>query len=77
MRYSGAMNWKLLIAEIQEHGDLTQAEIGEKCGTTQSTISSLVNRDGGEPSFALGQKIIALHKVTLRKAKKQKAVANA
>lgn len=67
------MNWKMLIAEIQERGDLTQAEIGEKCGTTQSTISSLVNRDGGEPSFALGQKILALHKATLRKPRKAKA----
>lgn len=69
------MNWKLLIAEIQEYGDLTQAEVGEKCGTAQSTISSLVNRDGGEPSFALGQKILALHKAILRKSPKRKAVA--
>lgn len=75
MRYDLAMNWKFLIAEIQECGDLTQAEVGEKCGTAQSTISSLVNREGGEPSFALGKKILELHKATLRKSKKHKQAA--
>ena len=69
------MNWKKLIAEIQEYGGLTQTEIGEKCGTAQSTISSLVNRKGGEPSFALGQQLIALHKKESRKPAKQKAEA--
>jgi len=67
------MNWKLLIAEIQELGDLTQAEIGEKCGTAQSTISSLVNREGGQPSFSLGEKLKALHKRVSKR--KQKAAA--
>jgi len=61
------MNWKILIAEIQEYGGLTQAEVGEKCGTTQSTISSLVNREGGEPSFSLGAKLQELHKKLSRK----------
>lgn len=61
------MNWKILIAEIQEYGGLTQAEVGEKCGTTQSTISSLVNREGGEPSFSLGAKLKELHKKLSRK----------
>lgn len=43
---------------------MTQADIGKHCGTTQSTISSLVNREGGEPSFSLGAKLIDLHKLT-------------
>jgi transcriptional regulator with XRE-family HTH domain len=67
MRYSPDMNWKILIAEIQEYGGLTQAEVGEKCGTTQSTISSLANRSGGEPSFSLGSKLKELHKKLARK----------
>lgn len=62
LRYTDRMNWKQLIAEIQEYGNLTQSEIGEKCGTTQSTISSLVNREGGEPVFSLGSKLRDLHK---------------
>ena len=61
------MNWKTLIAEIQENGNLTQSEIGIRCGTTQSTISSLSNREGGEPSFSLGLKLVALHKKHSRK----------
>ena len=68
------MNWKQLIAEIQEAGDLTQAEIGEKCGTTQSTISSLINREGGEPSFSLGVKLKELHKRSLKPTRKPRTV---
>lgn len=64
------MNWKIIIAEIQEYGGLTQTEIGEKCGTTQSTISSLINREGGEPSFSLGVRLEDLHKKIARKNKK-------
>jgi transcriptional regulator with XRE-family HTH domain len=67
------MNWKLLIAEIQERGDLTQTEIAEKCGTAQSTISSLIRRDGGEPNFSLGEKLKDLHKRVSKR--KQKATA--
>lgn len=63
------MNWKIIIAEIQEYGGLTQADVGEKCGTTQSTISSLINREGGEPSFSLGVKLKELHKRLVRKKK--------
>ena len=66
--------WKQIIAEIQEYGDLTQAEIGEKCGTTQSTISSLVNRDGGEPTFSLGEKLQTLHKKLSKRKQTAKAI---
>lgn len=66
--------WKKLIAEIQEFGDLTQSEIAAKCDTAQSTISSLINRDGGEPSYSLGEKIKELHK-KVSKTRKQPAKA--
>ena len=54
---------------------MTQAEIGKHCGTTQSTISSLVNREGGEPSFSLGSNLISLHKRTTKKLRNQHAKA--
>jgi DNA-binding XRE family transcriptional regulator len=68
------MNWKNIIAEIQATGSLTQAEIAKACGTAQTTISSLINREGGEPGHSLGEKLMALHKKQMRKAKE--AVAN-
>jgi len=74
MRYDVAMNWKNLIAEIQDYGHLTQAEIGEKCGTAQSTISSLVNRADCEPSFSLGRSLVELHKKVSKKQPKAQAV---
>jgi DNA transposition AAA+ family ATPase len=65
--------WKQIIAEIQEFGDLTQAEIAGKCDTAQSTVSSLINRDGGEPSYSLGEKIKELHKKVSKRKQPAKA----
>lgn len=65
MRY---MNWKTLISEIQAYGNLTQSAVGEACGTTQSTISSLVLREGSEPSYSLGAQLKELHRKVSRKS---------
>jgi len=65
--------WKKIISEIQEHGSLTQYEIGEKCGTSQSTISSLVHREGSDPSFSLGEKLKNLHRKVTKRSKKEVA----
>ena len=67
------MNWKTLIAELQQRG-MTQAEIGEACGTSQSTISSLIVR-GGEPAYSLGAKLRELHKKQMRSANKDRQAA--
>lgn len=67
--------WKKIIAEIQEYGSLTQTELADLCGTKQSTISSLVTQDKSQPRFALGEKLMALHKKYSRKARTSKASA--
>lgn len=69
MRYDVGMNWKQIIAEIQEYGHLTQDEIGKACDTTQSTISSIFLRKSSEPSYSLGKKLETLHKKVSRRVK--------
>ena len=58
--------WKKIIQEIQLAGRLTQAEIGSKCGTTQTTINSLLSRENSEPRAGLGERLKALHKKVMR-----------
>lgn len=55
------MDWKKLIAELAESG-LTQSQIAEACGTTQSTVSDLARLDERGCTFELGSKLVALHK---------------
>jgi len=66
------MNWKNIIAEIQDKGNLTQPDIAKKCMTAQTTISSLINREGGEPGHALGERLKALHAKHAKHPRKQR-----
>lgn len=71
------MNWKNIIAEIQDKGSLTQSDIAKKCMTAQTTISSLVNRDGGEPGHALGERLKSLHAKCAKQPRKQRQTQEA
>lgn len=75
LRYDAQMNWKKTIAEIQERGNLTQAEIAQKCGTGQSTISSLIRREGANPTYPLGVMLLEMHQKYTRKPKRVKEAA--
>lgn len=55
----GVMNWKNLIAQLQDAG-LTQTEIASRCGTSQGTIGDLAAGRSTEPRFGLGSALIAL-----------------
>ena len=68
------MDWKTIIKEIQDCG-LTQNQIKAACGCSQSLISAIATGTKGNPSFATGQAMIALHKKVVRKAKRESAVA--
>lgn len=63
------MDWKNIIAEIQRHGQLTQAQIAEKVVCGQATVSDLANGTTKQPNFLLGQNLMALHKKVSRKSK--------
>jgi hypothetical protein len=55
------MNWQKLIADLQARG-LRQVDIASLCDCRQSTVSDLATGITKEPSFTLGQSLIALHK---------------
>jgi len=48
------MDWKIIIAEIQEYGHLTQPQIAEKCGCGQATISELARGETKHPRYPVG-----------------------
>lgn len=54
------MDWKIVIAEIQEYGRLTQPQIAEKCGCGQATVSELARGVTEQPRHALGEALLAL-----------------
>jgi len=60
------MNWQNLIRELQ--ASMTQSQIAEACGTGQSHISALARGARLSPSWELGDRLIALHRRTVRPA---------
>ena len=56
------MDWKIIIAEIQRHGQLTQPQIALECGCGQATISDLAGGKTEQPRHSLGEALIALHR---------------
>lgn len=54
------MDWKKLIGELLAE-NMTQVQIAEVCGVSQSTISDLYRLNDRSCSFALGSKLTALH----------------
>jgi predicted XRE-type DNA-binding protein len=55
------MNWQSLIADLRAR-NFRQVDIAAICNCKQSTISDLATGETEQPSFALGQSLIALHK---------------
>ncbi|MDE2022038.1 MAG: helix-turn-helix transcriptional regulator [Patescibacteria group bacterium] len=54
------MDWKNIIAQIQELGGLTQPQIAAIVGCGQATVSDLANGKTREPRHSLGQALCAL-----------------
>lgn len=55
------MDWEKLIRELMAAG-VKQAEIAERCGVSQGSVSDLCRIEGRVPNFDFGTKLIALHK---------------
>lgn len=67
------MDWSRLVRELQEAG-LTQQEIADHCGASQSTVSDWANKDAKRgPSWDSAQRLIALHKARVRKGRAKAA----
>lgn len=52
------MDWKNIIAEIQRHGELTQAQIAKTVDCGQATISDLANGSTKQPNYSLGAALL-------------------
>lgn len=69
------MNWQILVNELMAAG-ITQVQMAQECGCSQSSISDLRSGSIEEPRYAIGQKLIQLHKSkVLRSRKASKAEA--
>lgn len=54
------MDWPQLIKELAD-AKVTQAQIAEACGVTQSTVSEVSRGIIKSPSYTFGTRLIALH----------------
>lgn len=54
------MDWKIIIAEIQEYGHLTQPQIAARSGCSQATVSDLSIGKTKQPRHSLGEELLAL-----------------
>jgi transcriptional regulator with XRE-family HTH domain len=64
------MDWKKLLSEISGAG-LTQKEVADYCGCSQSTISELSRGEIKEPAHSLGEKLIECHATTKAAAERR------
>jgi transcriptional regulator with XRE-family HTH domain len=55
------MNWPSIIQNLIDSG-LTQAQIAELVDTGQSHISGLLRGERKQPGWALGDRLLALHR---------------
>ena len=54
------MDWKRLLTELGDAG-WTQAQIAERCGVSQNTVSDLERGATANPRFAFGNALLVLH----------------
>jgi predicted transcriptional regulator len=69
------MNWQLLVNELMAAG-VTQVELAQECGCSQSSISDIRKGDIKHPRFDIGAALVAMHKSKVmrqRKSAKQAA----
>lgn len=59
------MDFKTVLQQIADAG-MTQAEIAQKCGCKQASISDLSTGKTKQPNYQLGSSIVALHKKVMR-----------
>ena len=64
------MDWTQLLIELRDFG-WTQMAIASYLGINQATVSDLFTGRTKNPSFEIGEKLRALHKAELRKARRR------
>jgi hypothetical protein len=60
------MNWTETINDLLQRG-YTFASIGREIGTTGAAVRAMMRNQGQQPRWSTGQKVIDLHKKTMRK----------
>ncbi len=66
------MDWTKIIAEILASG-LTQVEVAERCNTHQGYVSGLLRGKKRNPCWAIGDKLLALHRRIIKRRRKDAA----
>lgn len=61
------MDWKSVIFQAQAEHGLTQAQIAERVGCTQTCISDLYRGKTVDPLYTVGAKLIQLTKLKRRR----------
>jgi transcriptional regulator with XRE-family HTH domain len=64
------MNWKQLLTEIQDLGNLSQSEIGERVGRSQGWVSAALRGNYQDLRWSDGDKILKLHSKVVKKTRK-------
>lgn len=59
------MNWKEMIGQMIERGE-TYVSIGRYIGRTPANVAQIAKREGHDPAWHAGTKLIAMHKRVMR-----------
>lgn len=66
------MNFQTIVKEIQAAG-YTQSQIAKQCNCAQATISDLLTGAITDPRYSTVEPIQALHRLVMRKVKREAA----
>lgn len=67
------MNWKTLISEVKAGLGITQAQIAQRVGISQVSVSDLETGRTREPSYSTGTALVALHRKARRRMARKEA----
>lgn len=70
------MDWVSLIRELRDSG-MSLSRIAEACGSRVQTISDIAAGYTKMPNWKLGDALIALHRVQVKRAQRKAAKAEA
>ena len=67
--YDPSMNWQKLISDIQAAGH-SQGWIASELGIKQPSVSDIANGNTKNPTWAVGDKLVKLHRRVMRSSAK-------
>ena len=71
-----AMNWQTVITEIKSSLGITQVQLAERVGVTQTSISELERGIVKDPRYSTGAALVELHRDALLRGTAPKEAAH-